>query len=352
MVSPVHNNFSQYGDNSSITPEEFKNAVGNAQINLENNNPQAAQAALNTIYQFVSPGGAGNTTSGGHTLYLFLSNFLVNTAGQPTLIAPSFQPSNLKEISNSPGLLKLFSTLTYNALNSTTPPSSQTDFINVASILAQTSNGLSQSDFENLAGFISQSFEPFLSENSAVSAAFGAILNTSVSGSSIMSMISTISESSNSLSSNDLYNFSTSISDFFATFTLPNSPELRVTSSALFSTLLGFLTDPNPIDHGFDSSVPLAKFLNQPASANNALAVIALLYLGEPEQMMQANGSTLQSGFADALWNNLTKEMQAPPSFSFGDLMSDWFNSNGPISSTDSYLQSIELLMSFFSERD
>jgi hypothetical protein len=71
MVSPVHNNFAQYGDNSSITPEEFKNAVGDAEINLENNNPQGAQTALNTIYQFVSPGGAGNTTSGGHTLYLF-----------------------------------------------------------------------------------------------------------------------------------------------------------------------------------------------------------------------------------------------------------------------------------------
>jgi hypothetical protein len=232
-------------------------------------------------------------------------------------------------------------------MNSTTPCSSQTDFINVASILTNTSNSLNQTDFQSLVGFISQSFESFLSQNNAVSSAFGAILNTSISGPSLMSIISNISENSNSLTSNDLYNFSTAISNFFATFTLPGgSSELRVTSSALFSTLLGFLTDPNPVDHGFDSKVPLQNLLNQPASPNNTLGVIALLYLGEPNQMSLANGSTLQSGFSNALWNNLTELMQPPPSFSFGDLIGDFMNSNSLISSTDTYLQQIESLMS------
>jgi hypothetical protein len=345
MVRPIHNNPAQYGDTHpptpNITPTEFNNAIQSVIFNLKSpsgqpNNLLAAQTELNTIYQYVSPDGPGNTTSGGHTLYLFLSNFIVNTTTQPNFLAPQFQISDLNAMSNSLGLLTLFSTLATNAIELTSPSSDETDFVNVASILTNTSNSLTQADFESLPCFIFKSFKPFLEENTAISAAFGSILSTTTSPfnlslSEIMSMAAT-----NTCSTN-LVNFSNSISDFFATFTLPDSHEARVISSALFSTLLGFLADPNPVDHGFDSTVPLQNLLNQPTNSNSALGVIALLYLGEPDQMFQANGSTLQSGFQDALWKNLTQD----PSF-FPGLIGDWSSSNGLISYTDPYLEQIE----------
>jgi hypothetical protein len=59
MVNPIHHSPAQYGDSSLITPQQFANAIRYAEVSLENKNLQAAQTALTTIYQYVSPGGGG-----------------------------------------------------------------------------------------------------------------------------------------------------------------------------------------------------------------------------------------------------------------------------------------------------
>jgi hypothetical protein len=366
MVNPIRNSPTEYGDNGSVIKDDFNTAVESAVNSLNKVPPDIsnAQTALKTIYQYVSPDGPGNTTAGGHTLYLFLSQFLGNTrGGPPNFLAPGFESDTLNVISSSPGLLNLFSTLATNSIQLTGPYSPTTDFVNVSSILTEIPSNLTQKDFLNLPIFIFNSFQPFLREDTAIAQAFGKIVNTTTSKKheALLPQMNTISYESQSNNSNnnsyinlsDLSECATCISNFFGSFMLVSNQVAAVQSNAIFSTLLGFLTDPTPADHGFDSTFPLSTFLTQAATANNITGVIELMFLGDAEKIHAANADPIvdpdapESQFQGVLWNNLTPGMEpSPGTCCFSELMHAWEKYHGRIiPSTDLHLKHIVSLL-------
>jgi len=355
MVNPIRNSPTEYGDNGSLIKDDFNTAVQSAVNSLNKVPPDIsnAQTALKTIYQYVSPDGPGNTTSGGHTLYLFLSQFLGNTTGgAPNFLAPGFESDTLNVISSSPGLLNLFSTLATNSIQLTGPYSPTTDFVNVSSILTEIPSNLTQKDFLNLPMFIFNSFKPFLGEDTAIAQAFGKIVTTTAQqgDNSLLSQMNKISSEgqSSNINLSDLSECATCISNFFGSFMLNSNQVAAVQSNALFSTLLGFLTDTTPADHGFDSTFPLSTFLTQAPTDNNMIGLIELMFLGDAEKIQIANGdpNESESQFQNALWNNLTSEMQTPPGpCCFSELIGNWEKCHGRIPSTDPYLKDIVSLL-------